>query len=147
MTRGRRSARTHRMTLPILLPAAHLLAPYLAAAGFISGTLGMQAILRSHQSSAGSHQSKSSVTSLSHQPQSSVGSPSHQPSVEDLDDLSAAGPVAGAHSHAARRPSKSTVSSPFARRYFDPAATLDLPRKPDDTNETAAVDESDEADD
>jgi ATP-dependent Lhr-like helicase len=73
--------------------AAHALAPYLAEAGFISGALGMQAILRSHQSSV---VSRRSVTS--HQSPAGRG-----------------------------RQTRSTVSSPFARRYFDkdPAAARD----------------------
>jgi ATP-dependent Lhr-like helicase len=70
--------------------AAHALAPYLAEAGFISGALGMQAILRSHQSSAGSRQS---VTS-------------HQP-------------VRHQSAAVRNRHMRSTVSSPFARQYLE----------------------------
>jgi hypothetical protein len=71
-------------------PAAmHPIAPFLGEAGFVNGALGMQRVA-----------SRQPVTS---QPaagdQSSVGGRSRQP--------------------LRRRPSKSTVSSPFARRYFD----------------------------
>jgi ATP-dependent Lhr-like helicase len=59
-------------------PSVHPLAAYLAQAGFISGAMGLQATLRSHQSPVISHQSK-------------VGS----------------------------RQSQSSVSSPFAARYFE----------------------------
>jgi hypothetical protein len=62
--------------------AVHPIAPLLLEAGFISGALGFQASLRSHQPPM----------------------PSRQPIVMN-------------------RPSKSTVSSPFASRYFDSTAT------------------------
>ena len=92
-----------------LLPAAHVFAPYLAEAGFTSGALGMQAILRSRQSSVASHES----------------------------------PVAGRQSPGAGRPPKSTVSSPFARRYFDATDTVDATEAADGTDETLTPDKSD----
>jgi hypothetical protein len=92
-----------------LLPAAHVLAPYLAEAGFTSGALGMQAILRSRQSSV-----------VSHEP-----------------------PVAGRQSPSAGRQPKSTVSSPFARRYFEASATVDATETADGTDETKAPDKAD----
>jgi ATP-dependent helicase Lhr and Lhr-like helicase len=70
-------------------PATHPIATFLAEAGFVSGALGLQAKL--HRGS-GSHQSPV----VSHQSQV----PSHQSGVVN-------------------RQSKSSVSSPFARRYFD----------------------------
>jgi hypothetical protein len=92
-----------------LLPAAHVLTRYLAEAGFTSGALGMQAILRSHQPSVVRHES----------------------------------PVAGRQSPSSGRPPKSTVSSPFARRYFEATDTVDATEPADGTDETIAPDKSD----
>ena len=92
-----------------LLPAAHVLAPYLAEAGFTSGALGMQAILRSRPPSVASYES----------------------------------PVAGRQSPGAGRQPKSTVSSPFARRYFDATDTVDATEAADGTDETLTPDKSD----
>jgi ATP-dependent Lhr-like helicase len=88
----------------------HAMAGYLKEAGFIAGALGMQATLVSRQSPVVSRQSQSSVS------QSSVS-----PSSVERD----------------RRPSRSMVSSPFSRRYFEEPqsdATDDEPPagKPDD---------------
>jgi hypothetical protein len=69
-----------------MTPALHVMAPFLAEAGFIAGALGMQAILRNRQSSVPS----------------------------GLSDITSRQPAG------ARRPSKSSVSSPFAVRNFEP---------------------------
>jgi ATP-dependent helicase Lhr and Lhr-like helicase len=82
-----------------VLPAAHVLTPYLAEAGFTSGALGMQ--LRSHQSPVDTRQS----------------------------------PGAG-------RQSKSSLSNPFARRYFDASETVTSDAL-DESDETRTPDDSD----
>jgi ATP-dependent helicase Lhr and Lhr-like helicase len=78
-------------------PREHPLAPFLSAAGFVLGAMGMQANvrreLRSHQSAVVSQQS-------------AVGS--HQSSVDSQPKSEISGQR------------RSTVSSPFASRYFEP---------------------------
>jgi len=65
-------------------PSAHLLAPFLTDAGFITGAMGMQATYVSRQSPVAGRQS-----------------------------------TVASHVADARRPSRSLVSSPFARRVFE----------------------------
>jgi len=69
----------------------HPLASYLTEAGFVSGAMGMQRVV-SRQSAVGSHSRQSE------RPEGAE--PAHQ-------------------SGRRQRPSRSTLSSPFARRYFD----------------------------
>ena len=143
-------------------PANHPLAPFLRQAGFISGALGMQAaVRRSHQSPVVSHQSQSPVdqsqspVDQSQSPvdrsQSPVDSLSRQSSVESHNpefDANGAQPartasLASARTHRARRRTKSTVSSPFARRYFDPD-TDNADSNPEDAPERSGSKKIDE---
>jgi ATP-dependent helicase Lhr and Lhr-like helicase len=109
-----------------LPPSAHPLAPYLAEAGFLAGALGFQVNLNSHQSSVVSRQS--AVVSRqsevgSHQSevdsrQSEVGSQQSEVGSRQSESDSRQPPPSG-RPPTGRPPSRSTVSSPFARRYFD----------------------------
>jgi ATP-dependent helicase Lhr and Lhr-like helicase len=118
-----------------LPPAAHVLARYLTEAGFTSGALGMQ--LRSHQSSVVSHPSQSSVPGQSQAPGGS-----------DQSESPAVGPGQQSRVDTRQRPvggrqSKSSVSSPFARRYFDAGETAGSSDTVDESDETLTPDDSD----
>ncbi|HWF86252.1 MAG TPA: hypothetical protein VG222_15440, partial [Vicinamibacterales bacterium] len=97
-------------------PSAHPLAPFLADAGFVAGALGY-----SPQSPVVSRQSQSSVSVVSPQSQS-------------------------ASSQSVSRRSQSSVSSPFARRYFDDQSHAPVADAPADAGSTADQTE-DETDD
>jgi ATP-dependent Lhr-like helicase len=83
-------------------PAEHPMARYLIEAGFIAGAMGLQADLRSHKTLVSSRKSET-VASL--ESESLVG---------------VAGSEVARREPRAPNRSKSTVSSPFARRYFEP---------------------------
>jgi len=100
-------------------PSTHALAPFLRQAGFLSGALGMT--IPSRQS-FGSHQSQSADP---------AGSPGQQPAP--------GGSGSGPRLRSAHRHSKSTISSPFARRYFDTESDP-APEPERGTDETSAPD-------
>jgi ATP-dependent Lhr-like helicase len=118
-------------------PAEHPIARYLIEAGFIAGAMGMQAGLRSLKSLVSSRKSDTVAGLDSESPVELAGHGSVVGAAGNTPEPLA--PVGSREPRRRGRP-KSTVSSPFARRYFEPEernnAEPENPIEPDrETNE------------